>query len=95
MRLTVGVVLPDPLSRQGTGTLPICNRFIFSYGVLRLMPSTVRGPMWESHSTWLSGCALFTVLYLYDASMYLIDKTLFDWTPAAAVSTALALFVAL
>ena len=33
---------------------------------------------WESYSTWLSGFALFTVLYLYNAGTFLIDKSL--WT---------------
>jgi uncharacterized membrane protein len=44
---------------------------------------------WESYSTWLSGFALFTVLYLYNASSYLIDKSLMDWSPAAAIGVAL------
>jgi uncharacterized membrane protein len=50
--------------------------------------------MWESYSTWLTGFALFTVLYLFNASTFLIDKTLFDWSPAAAICTALGFFVA-
>ncbi len=48
---------------------------------------------WESYSTWLSGFALFTVLYLYNASSYLIDKSLMDWQPGAAISVALAFLV--
>jgi uncharacterized membrane protein len=48
---------------------------------------------WESYSTWLSGFALFTVLYLYNASTYLIDKSLMDWSPAAAISAAIAFLV--
>ncbi len=44
---------------------------------------------WESYSTWLSGFALFTVLYLYNASTYLVDKSLMDWSPAAAIGAAL------
>jgi uncharacterized membrane protein len=44
---------------------------------------------WESYSTWLTGFALFTVLYLYNASTYLIDKSLMDWQPGAAISVAL------
>lgn len=31
---------------------------------------------WESYSTWLSGFALFTVLYLWNAGTFLIDKSL-------------------
>jgi uncharacterized membrane protein len=48
---------------------------------------------WESYSTWLSGFALFTVLYLFNAGTFLIDKTVFDWSPAAAITTALAFLV--
>ena len=39
---------------------------------------------WESYSTWLSGFALFTVLYLWNAGTFLIDKSLMDWAPATA-----------
>ena len=45
---------------------------------------------WESYSTWLTGFALFTVLYLYQASSFLIDRNLVDWSPAAAIAAALA-----
>lgn len=58
------------------------------------VPDQLHWSMWESYSTWLTGFALFTVMYLYNASTFLIDKTLFDWSPTAAVSTALAFFVA-
>ena len=58
------------------------------------VPDQLHWSMWESYTTWLTGFALFTVLYLYNASTFLIDKTLFDWSPAAAVSTALGFFVA-
>jgi len=58
------------------------------------VPDKLHWSMWESYSTWLTGFALFTVLYLFNASTYLIDKSLFDWSPAAAITTALA-FLAL
>jgi uncharacterized membrane protein len=48
---------------------------------------------WESYSTWLSGFALFTVLYLYNASTYLVDKSLMNWSPGAAVAVALSFLV--
>ena len=48
---------------------------------------------WESYSTWLTGFALFTVMYLWNASTYLIDKSLMDWSPAAAITAALSFFV--
>ena len=58
------------------------------------VPDQLHWSMWESYSTWLTGFALFTVLYLFNASTFLIDKTLFDWSPTAAITTALAFFVA-
>jgi uncharacterized membrane protein len=48
---------------------------------------------WEAYSTWLSGFALFTVLYLWNAGTFLVDKSLLDWSPTAAVLTALAFLV--
>ena len=48
---------------------------------------------WESYSTWLTGFALFTVLYLYNASTYLIDKSLMDWQPGAAIGVALSFLI--
>ena len=48
---------------------------------------------WESYSTWISGFALFTVMYLWNASTYLIDKSLMDWSPALAIPAALSFFV--
>jgi uncharacterized membrane protein len=58
------------------------------------LPEHLHWSMWESYSTWLTGFALFTVMYLYQASTFLIDKTVFDWSPAAAISTAIGFFVA-
>lgn len=49
---------------------------------------------WESYATWLSGFALFTLMYLWQAGIYLIDRALFDWTPAAAGAAALGLLLA-
>jgi uncharacterized membrane protein len=58
------------------------------------VPDQLHWSMWESYSTWLTGFALFTVMYLFNASTFLIDKTLFDWSPTAAIVTALGFFVA-
>jgi uncharacterized membrane protein len=49
--------------------------------------------MWESYSTWLTGFALFAVLYLFNAGTFLVDKAVLDWSPAAAIAAALAFFV--
>jgi uncharacterized membrane protein len=48
---------------------------------------------WESYSTWLTGFALFSVLYLYQASSFLIDKSLYAWSPGGAIVAALAFLV--
>ena len=58
------------------------------------LPEQLHWSMWESYSTWLTGFALFTVLYLFNASTFLIDKSVFDWSPSAAIATALGFFVA-
>ena len=48
---------------------------------------------WESYSTWLSGFALFCVLYLWNASAFLVDRQVLDWSPAAAGLAAVAFLV--
>ena len=58
------------------------------------LPQQLHWSMWESYSTWLTGFALFTTMYLFNAGTFLIDKSVFDWTPGAAVATALGFLVA-
>jgi uncharacterized membrane protein len=53
------------------------------------LPDKLHWFFWESYSTWLSGFALFTVTYIWNASSYLIDRSLMNWSPGAAVSVAL------
>jgi len=48
---------------------------------------------WESYSTWLSGFSLFTVSYLWSAGTYLVDKSLMDWQPGAAIGVALSFLI--
>jgi uncharacterized membrane protein len=57
------------------------------------MNSTLHWFYWESYTTFLTGFALFTLLYLYNASTFLIDKSVFDWSPTAAITTALSFLV--
>ena len=57
------------------------------------LPAHLHWFYWESYSTWLSGFALFTVSYLWNASTYLIDKSLMNWSPGAAIGVALSFFV--
>jgi uncharacterized membrane protein len=57
------------------------------------LPQTLHWFFWESYSTWLSGLALFTVTYIWNAGSYLVDKSLMDWAPATAVVVALSFLV--
>ncbi|MDR3454454.1 MAG: urate hydroxylase PuuD [Rhodoferax sp.] len=57
------------------------------------LPDHLHWFYWESYSTWLTGFSLFTVSYLWNANIYLIDKSLMDWAPAAAIAAALAFLV--
>ncbi len=57
------------------------------------LPEHLHWFFWESYSTWLSGFALFTMSYLWNASTYLIDKSLMDWSPGAAVGVAVSFMV--
>ena len=57
------------------------------------LPAHLHWFFWESYSTWLSGFALFTVTYLWNAGTYLVDKSRMDWQPGAAVAVALSFLV--
>ncbi len=57
------------------------------------LPKHLHWFYWESYSTWLTGFSLFTVSYLWNASTYLVDKSLMNWSSGAAVSVALAFLV--
>jgi uncharacterized membrane protein len=57
------------------------------------LPPHLHWFFWESYSTWMSGFALFTVSYLWNAGTYLVDKSLMNWSPPAAVAVALSFLV--
>ena len=60
------------------------------YGVApKQMPEHLHWFYWESYSTWLTGFALFTVMYLFNAATFLVDKQVLDWSPAAAIAALL------
>ncbi|HVE50391.1 MAG TPA: urate hydroxylase PuuD [Casimicrobiaceae bacterium] len=60
----------------------------------RTLPAHLHWFYWESYSTWLTGFGLFTVMYLFNAGAFLIDKSVYDWSPAAAIAASLAFLVA-
>ncbi|MDN3922753.1 urate hydroxylase PuuD [Roseateles violae] len=49
------------------------------------LPQHLHWFYWESYWTWISGVALFVLLYLVNADSFLIDRRVHDWgsTPAA------------
>ncbi len=57
------------------------------------MPSHLHWFYWEAYSTWITGFALLTVSYLWNASVYLVDKTKMDWQASTAIVVALSFFV--
>ncbi|MBL0093182.1 MAG: urate hydroxylase PuuD [Piscinibacter sp.] len=59
----------------------------------KAIPENLHWFYWESYSTWLTGFALFTVLYLYQAGTFLIDRNVHAWSPAAAIAAALGFLV--
>jgi len=58
------------------------------------MPENLHWFYWEAYSTWLTGFALFTVLYLFNAATFLVDKSVYDWPASAAMGAALGFLVA-
>ena len=89
----------DDLKRQGvSGELWAVHGGGFYHpvkfaGAPPQLPAHLHWFYWESYSTWLSGFSLFTVSYLWSAGTYLIDKSVMDWTPAAAIAVALSFLV--
>lgn len=57
------------------------------------LPQDVHWFYWEAYSTWLSGFGLFSVLYLFNPRVFLIDTNVANLAPAVAVILALAFLV--
>ena len=61
----------------------------------KTLPEHLHWFFWESYSTWLSGFALFAVMYLFNASTFLVDRNVHAWSsPMWAVGAALGFLVA-
>ncbi len=52
------------------------------------LPAHMHWFYWESYATWLSGFALYTVVYLFNASTFLVDKRVYDWSSGSAAGLA-------
>jgi uncharacterized membrane protein len=58
------------------------------------LPRNLHWSYWESYSTWLSGFALFALMYLWQAETFLIDRNVYAWSsPALAATAALGFLV--
>src|SRR5215210_3325932 len=55
----------------------------------RELPEPLHWFKWEAYTTWLSGFALLVVLYYLDAETYLVDKSVRDISPGAAITLSL------
>ena len=62
-------------------------------GAPRKLPEHLHWFYWESYSTFLTGFALFTAIYLFQADTFLIDPRVHAWAPAPAIACALAFLV--
>jgi uncharacterized membrane protein len=54
------------------------------------MPEELHWFKWESYYTWMSGFALMAVVYYMGAETYLIDRSVLDISPLAAIGLSLA-----
>jgi len=63
----------------------------------RVAPPTLPAPLhwfkWEAYWTWMSGFALFVVMYYAHAELYMIDRSVADLAPWQAIAISLALLV--
>ena len=57
------------------------------------LPKDLHWFYWEAYSTWLSGFGLFSVLYLFNPKVFLIDRSVADITPTVAVAAAIGFLV--
>lgn len=59
-----------------------------------VLPETLHWFKWEAYTTWLSGMFLLALIYWYGADVYLIDRSVLDLSPAAAVAAAILVLAA-
>src|SRR5215468_2905083 len=57
------------------------------------LPSPLHWFKWEAYSTWLSGFALFVVMYWWHADLYMIDRGVADIAPWQAIAISAVLLV--
>ncbi|MCQ4005268.1 urate hydroxylase PuuD, partial [Klebsiella pneumoniae] len=55
------------------------------------LPERLAWFKWEAYTTWISGFVLLVVLYYLNPTGYLIDRSVADLSPPAAVAISLAI----
>lgn len=64
----------------------------------RVAPATLPDPLhwfkWEAYWTWMSGFALFVVMYYAHAELYMIDRNVADLAPWQAIAVSVGLLIA-
>ena len=58
------------------------------------LPENLHWFYWEAYSTWITGFLLFTVAYLFNPTVMLVDKQIFDMSGQLAIALALVYLVA-
>ena len=58
------------------------------------LPEKLHWFKWEAYWTFISGFALLVLVYYFNAGAYLVDKSVADITPAAAIALSLAVLLA-
>ena len=58
------------------------------------LPEPLHWFKWEAYSTWLTGFALYIVVYYVNASALLVDPAVVDMKPSTAILTSIGLLVA-
>lgn len=58
-----------------------------------VMPAHLHWSKWEAYSTWITGFLLFTLMYYFGASAYLIDPNKVALSPASGIAVSLAVLL--
>jgi uncharacterized membrane protein len=58
-----------------------------------MLPSPLHWFKWEAYTTWLAGFALLVIVYYANASVYLVDRSVADIPPWAAVLISVGLLI--
>jgi uncharacterized membrane protein len=87
----------DPEGDVGGESWEVHGGGFYRVQKFRVAPDRLPEPLhwfkWEAYTTWLSGFALFVVLYYVHADTYLIDRTVLDIGRAEAIGLSVGLLV--